>query len=194
MTSNASNETEGRFMRRYRTESDRLQDWDYAAPGAYFVTMCTQRKRPFFGEIIDDAVRLSPIGQIAEQEWRRTETLRPNLSLDEFIIMPNHLHGIIVLSEGVETFCKTSLQRPESHAHDKTMSAISPRAGSLGVIIRSYKGAVTRWARANGYPHFAWQRGYHDHIVRDQRDLDRIRRYIRQNPLKWALDKYHTEA
>jgi REP element-mobilizing transposase RayT len=194
VTSNASSETEGRFMGRYRTESDRLRDWDYAASGAYFVTICTKGKRPFFGEVIDDAVRLSPIGQIAEQEWRRTETLRPNVSLDEFIIMPNHLHGIIVLPEGVETFCKTSLQRPDWYAHAKTMSALSPRAGSLGVIIRSYKGAVTRWARAHGYPHFAWQRGYYDHIIRGPHDLDRIRHYIQHNPAKWALDKYHVEA
>jgi REP element-mobilizing transposase RayT len=105
---------------------------------------------------------------IPKEEWRRTETLRPNLSLDEFILMPNHLHGIIVLPEGVETFRKTSLQRPDWDAHAKTMSALSPRAGSLGVIIRSYKGAVTRWARAHGYPHFAWQRGYYGCITRLQ--------------------------
>ncbi|MGD2254083.1 MAG: hypothetical protein PVF70_14330, partial [Anaerolineales bacterium] len=94
----------------------------------------------------------------------------------------------------VETFCKMSLQHPDLDAQTKKMSAISPRAGSLGVIMRSYKGAVTRWARANGYPHFAWQRGYHDHIIRDPRDLDRIRLYIRQNPLKWTLDKYHVDG
>jgi REP element-mobilizing transposase RayT len=191
---NNSKETKDLFHGRYRTQSDRLQDWDYAAPGAYFVTICTQHKRPFFGEVVDDAVRLTPIGQIAEQEWTRNDTIRPNVSLDEFIIMPNHLHGIIFLSEDVETFCKTSLPRPDRDAQAKTMSDISPRSGSLGVIIRSFKGAVTRWARTNGYPHFAWQRGYYDHIIRNPRDLDRIRRYIQSNPAKWALDKYHVDG
>jgi REP element-mobilizing transposase RayT len=185
---------------------------DYAAPGAYFVTICTKSKRPFLGEIVDDAVRLSPIGQIAEQEWKRTAALRPNVSLDEFILMPNHLHGIIVLPESVETFCKTSLQRPKMDPQTKKMSTISPRAGSLGVIIRSYKGAVTRWARANGYPHFAWQRGYYGCITTLQpavlrqpkvaaqycqafeRSSVAIRRNIHSNPAKWALDKYHVEG
>ena len=128
-------------------------------------------------------------GLIVEEEWRCTADLRPNVSLDEYILMPNHLHGIIILHE-----------RPSPQTHPvethrgASLHPLRRPPHSLGSIIANFKGAVTRWARANGYPHFAWQRGYYDHIIRDARDLDRIRRYIRQNPLKWTLDKYHVEA
>jgi hypothetical protein len=91
---------------------------------------------------------------IPEEEWRRAETLRPNLSLDEYIIMPNHRHGIIVLSEDVETFHETSLQRPKMHPQTKKMSDISPRAGSLGVIMRW---AINSWSSDPGGEKRGWR-------------------------------------
>jgi REP element-mobilizing transposase RayT len=148
-------------MGRYRTESDRLRDWDYAAPGAYFVTICTKNKRPVFGCVCNAEMIPSKLGRMVNRFWQSIADRYSHVELDAFVVMPNHLHGILILSERVETFHETSLQRPDLDAQSKTMSSISPRSGSLGVIIRSYKGAVTRWARANDFPHFAWQRGYY---------------------------------
>ncbi len=190
MTSNASNPTKDRVMRRYRTESDRLRDWDYATPGAYFVTICTKHNQPFFGEVVDDAVRLSVIGQIVEQEWKRTAALRLNVSIDEFIIMPNHLHGIIVIHETHPT----PTQSVETPRRGVSTTNRRWKSGTLGAIINQFKSKCTKRIRAAGYPQFAWQRGYYDHIIRNPRDLDRIRRYIRSNPAQWSLDETHVEA
>lgn len=125
---------------------------------------------------------------------------RPTMGIliDEFVIMPNHIHAIIIIDppritkSNVGALHATPLRtNRDALGISQRMSAISPKPGSLGAVIRSYKSSVTRWARNNRFPHFAWQRGYHDHIIRDDRDLSRVRRYIRQNPMKWSLDQYH---
>jgi len=175
-----------------RRRSTRLQGWDYASPGAYFVTICSKGKHPFFGSIRDSGMHLSPAGEQAHRIWQELPDHHPHVEVDEFVIMPNHMHGILIFQDSVATFHETSLQ-PERDAVSEKMSAISPKAGSLSVMIRLYKGAVTRWARANGYPDFAWQPRFYDHIIRDDEDLHRIRRYISLNPLKWSLDPYHAK-
>ncbi|MDW8327944.1 MAG: transposase, partial [Anaerolineales bacterium] len=91
------------FGNRYRVETTRLRNWDYSAGGYYFVTLCTWQRRCLFGEVVDGEVRLSPAGEIVADEWQKTPAIRSNVALDAWIIMPNHLHGILVISETVET-------------------------------------------------------------------------------------------
>jgi REP element-mobilizing transposase RayT len=145
---------------------------------------------------------------IARDHWVQINPLVPNVHVDEFVIMPNHLHGILAITslgndhsdrEGtlpaestVETLHATSLRvNSDALSISRRMSHISPKSGSLGAIIRSFKSSVTRWARQNDYSDFAWQRGYYDRIIRSDKELRDIREYIRNNPLQWSLDQYH---
>ena len=189
-----------KFKKRYRIESSRLRSWDYASPGWYFVTICTKQMKPFFGRIDQGCPVYNDLGQIANQYLSEIPWHHTNAAIDEFIVMPNHIHGIIVL---VETLQATSLRATSKHASPQhatskhttlpsgsTMSSISPRKGSLGVIVRSYKSAVTHWARKNGNPDFAWQPRFYDHIIRNDASLSRIRTYIQFNPMKWEKDKF----
>ncbi len=188
-----------KFKGRLNIESVRLRGWDYSATGWYFVTVCTKRHIPFFGKVIEGRVELSKFGKMVSQMWIEIPNHHLGVSLDEFVIMPNHIHGVIILapekqgdskSKSVETLHATSLQS----CKDEKMAKISPRRGSLAVIIRSYKSAVTRWAHQNGMDHFAWQSRYFDHIIRNEDALKKIRQYIQENPLKWALDRYYQEG
>ena len=171
------------FKNKYRIESIRLKEWDYRNSGYYFVTICTKNREPYFGHIVKGNMILSPVGEIAAQCWREIPKHHAGVQLDEFVIMPNHAHGIVVICSPVGTLHATSPQGKS------TMSEISPKAGSLGVIIRSYKSAVTRLAGLAGFKEFAWQSRYHDHIIRDERSLHRIRHYLVNNPAKWESDR-----
>ncbi len=164
------------FAGKYRIESTRLKDWDYSLPGYYFVIICTRNFQPYFGNVVDGRVELSAAGEIANKFWQEIPSHFPHVVLDKFVIMPNHMHGIIVItSQPVETQHAASLQKPV--------------AGSLSVVIRSYKSAVTRWFRRNGCPSFAWQPRFYDHIIRNDESLHEIRKYILANPLKWEYDR-----
>jgi REP element-mobilizing transposase RayT len=188
-----------------RVETARLREWDYAGAGWYFVTICTKSQEWFFGQVIEQEMNLSPIGQIADQFWQEIpEHSNGVCSLDLYIVMPNHVHGIIVidntdtpveaLHDAVETLhdvVETLHDVVETlHCNVSTMmSDISPRAGSLGAMIRSYKAAVTSWCRQNQFPNFGWQTRFHDHIIRNERELNAIRRYILDNPANWSRDQ-----
>ncbi len=162
-----------KFKNKFRIESARLQTWDYASPGWYFVTLCTKQLKPFFGKVDKGFTIMNDLGQIVYQYWSDIPQHHDNTAIDEFIVMPNHIHGIIIILETldldtshVETLHATSLPpliRP----------SISPQKGSLGVIIRSFKSAITRWARINGYPNYAWQPRFLDHIIRNEDALYR---------------------
>jgi putative transposase len=159
-----------------RRRSIRLRDFDYAQAGAYFVTTCTAGRKLFFGE---PAVR-----QVADSCWNELPRHFPNVRLDEWVIMPNHVHGILILEGrgGVQ------LNAPTTPAFENT-SVSSPPRGTLSVIIRTYNAAVTTQARALGWREFGWQRNYYEHIVRDDDELARIREYIRNNPFDWDSDE-----
>ena len=179
----------------HRRDSLRLYSWDYSSEAWYFITICTKNRQLLFGDILADHLLQSPLGNIAREHWSQISERVKGIQLDEFVIMPNHLHGIIMFQlngRRVGALHATPLRSISNEPSiSQRMAAISPKPGSLAVIIRSYKSSVTRWARRNGYPDFAWQRGYHDHIIRDGTDLSRIRRYIRLNPMRWSLDLYH---
>jgi len=147
----------------------RLAGFDYSQAGAFFVTVCTAGRRCLFGNIVDDAMVLTPIGRLVQEVWEEIPTHHEGVQTDAFMVMPNHVHGVIV-QVGLE-------------------SAMSG-APTLGEVVRAWKARVTVEGRRRALVHGPlWQRGYHDHIVRDDQDLDRIRRYIDDNPMAWALDE-----
>jgi len=169
-----------KFRDRYRIESTRLPGWDYAGAGWYFVTLCTKNRICFFGDVIDGVMHLSPIGEILAEEWQKTPQIRPKVRLDEWVIMPNHLHGIIVIEPVV-------VETPRRGV--STASRL--KAGSLGAIIGQIKSICTKRIWAAGYTDFAWQARFYDHIIRDESSLVRIREYIVNNPAKWQEDRYY---
>lgn len=186
------------MMKRYKgVNSRRLKGWDYSSPGIYFITICTKNRRHFFGEIRNGIVGLTRPGCIAYEYWSQIPEHYPHVRLDEFIIMPNHLHGIIEIKhrykkqrkKHVESLNPTPLHHSPSKDLSNKMSKISPKSGSISEIIRSYKGSVTRWCNKNKYKGFAWQYRFHDRIIRHRISLPHYRKYIQKNPLKWDQNK-----
>jgi putative transposase len=199
-----------KFKDKYRIESTRLPGWDYSAPGWYFVTICTDQRLLFFGEIVDGQMQLSRAGQIVAEEWLRTPQVRSNVVLDEWVIMPNHIHGIIVIlpqesvairaSQGdavddgmpVETSRRdvsTTVPFTPPRQDEPAQPIAGLRPHTLGAIISQIKSVCTKRIWASGMTDFAWQPRFYDHIIRDEVSLARIRQYICNNPIKWELDR-----
>lgn len=174
-------------MQSRHRRSIRLPGFDYSQPGFYFVTVCSFRRRPRFGRVEEETVVLSSEGEIVWGEWFCTASIRDyvNLIEGEFVIMPNHIHGIIHLTTRVGARRRRALTRTEQFG--------SPVAGSLSTVIRAFKSQVTRrinaMNRTPGRP--VWMSGIYEHIIRNDRELNNIRRYIDQNPLHWSHDRYH---
>jgi REP element-mobilizing transposase RayT len=179
--------------RNSQRRSVRLKGYNYSQPGAYFITICTKDKIRILGNVEGEKVIYSPIGKIAEECWLNIPNHFPDIELDQWIIMPNHIHGIIFILDagrGVQLNAPTvpstssNVNPNPSLSSSNRFSKISPSKGSLAVIIRTYKAAVTRECRQIGQNDFGWQRGYYDRIIRSKKELDHIRRYIEENPLK----------
>jgi REP element-mobilizing transposase RayT len=172
------------FKNKYRVESTRLHGWDYSSPGLYLVTIWTKSRECFFGYVTDGGKHLSPIGDIVAEEWQRTPLIRTNVDLDEWVVMPNHLHGIIVINNDTQ-FGDVVVETPRS------VSTQPPqlKPNSLGSIINQFKSVCTKRIWAQAYSDFRWQERYYDHIVRNEKDLQRIRNYIAANPNKWNKDR-----
>ena len=189
------------FKQKYRIESTRLRGWDYSAAGYYFVTFCTGGREPCLGQVVDSDVRLSPFGEIVAEEWLRTETIRPNVRLDEWIIMPNHVHGIIVITHpvsiGGEPGNVETGRRPVSTGDGGALGETGRRPvstgnihpNSLGSIVGQIKSITTKRIRLAGKPDFHWQERFYDRIIRDEEALLKARAYIIGNPSKWLHDK-----
>lgn len=162
-------------------QSTRLQGYDYTQSGAYFVTICTYQRIHLFGHIRDDKMKLSPAGEIASRLWRAIPRHFPQIELDAFVVMPNHVHGIVVNLGATD----------RSPAH-KTQQGGS-QSGSLGAVIGQYKSSVTRHLRKlpNAVNHPIWQRNYHDRIIRNEREYNYIREYMLTNPARWAADVFY---
>ena len=199
------------FRNKYRVPSARAPWWDYGRDAAYFITICTHDRQHFFGEVEQGEMRLTEIGQIAHDCWHGIPDHFPFVHLHEFVVMPNHVHGIVIIDRygsglppvetlhatslslsshvsNVETLHATSL--PSQPPKNEKMAAISPKSGSLSTIIRSYKSAVSKQARVI-HADFAWQSRFHEHIIRDAQKLEKIRFYILNNPLLWEKDKFN---
>lgn len=171
------------FKNKYRIESARLKGWDYRNPGYYFVTICTRGRGHYFGTVEGNDVCLSAIGEIAAQCWSENPQHNQGIELDEWIIMPNHVHGIIVVVETLRL-----VETLQCNVSTTAMSAISPKTGSVSVAVRSFKSAVTKMAHNAGHE-FGWQERFWDRIIRDEAELDRIRNYICGNPSNWENDR-----
>ena len=177
------------FNERYRIEPARLRGRDYSAPGHYFVTICTRNRRRFFGNVVNGVMHRSAIGEIVAEEWRRTATVRRNVQLDEWIVMPDHLHGIIRIVGPVpseEPCPPDAAQRPRRPA-----ARFSPN--SLGSMIGQFKSVCTKRIREAGYDDFEWQARFFDHIIRDNDSLISKRTYILENPFRWESEKCYPE-
>ena len=174
------------YIQKYRIESARLKNWDYSTAWWYYVTINTKNHIQWFGKVNNKKMILSEIGKIVEQEWLNTPVVRNNVELDEFIVMPNHLHGIIILHKSKLSNSRDVLQNVSTK--NEYFAELSPKSSTLSVIIRSFKGAVTRWCKKNGYSDFEWQARFYDRIIRNEIELNDIRYYIKQNPLNWEIE------
>jgi len=163
--------------------SIRLREYDYAQPGSYFVTICTHNHKCLFGEVINTEMHLNKLGEIVAAEWRRTAEIRSEIVLDAFVVMPNHVHAVVFITEFQRDSAEGSLPR--------TLQGSGPR--SLSALVAGFKAATTRRANALRRRPIVpfWQRNYYEHIVRNEQDLDRIRQYVTDNPARWSEDGYH---
>jgi len=218
-----------KYKNKYRIKSARLEGYDYSNAGLYFVTICTFNREHYFGEIINNKMELTNVGVIADLLWYEIKNHSKNIKLHQFVVMPNHIHGIIEILDGgdniktdadtVETMHASSLhptassQHPTASSNPKQssnpilttasskkmespspskkqqMSNISPKSGTLGRIIGSYKSAVTRNVHRLGFD-FNWQSRFYDHIIRNNKDYQRISDYIKNNPYQWMEDRF----
>lgn len=161
----------------------RLRGYDYTRAGAYFITICTEDRDPIFGSIVNKEMHLSPFGLFALERWNALPDHHPNVDLDEFVVMPDHIHGIVVL-DGTQGMVQEQRARQASPLQARPNGA---PPGSLGAIVGSYKSSVSRHINAlrNTPGAAVWQRNFHEHIIRHDGSLHWIRRYIRNNPANW---------
>jgi putative transposase len=174
----------------HHRRSIRLPDHDYTSPGAYFVTICTHQGKSLLGDVVDGEVVLNEYGRIAQEEWLASEKIRREMEMDAFVIMPNHIHGIVWIRD---TDDDSTVGTQDVGAHGRAPLR-APR--SLGSFIAGYKSAVTRHInRMRGTPGApVWQRNYYEHIIRNDRSLKQIRDYMQHNPARWPEDHLHPAA
>lgn len=177
------------------------KNWDYRWAGAYFITICTQNREHYFGEMANGKMQLSNIGVIADVLWHQIPQHHQNVELGAFVVMPNHVHGILiindhadnVISDNVETGHSLSLRSNQPpQPEQKTIGQNRFQnigKNSISSMIGSYKSAVTKHARRLGFD-FQWQSRFHDHIIRDDQSFQRISNYIINNPANWQEDKF----
>ena len=177
----------------HHRQSIRLRGYDYSQPGWYFITICTYQRRKIFGEIINNQMQPSPAGKIAECCWRTITHYSPLINLHDFVVMPNHLHGIIQLV-GAQLIAPNSATMSEGAINQSTANqgAIN-RAPTVGEIVRRFKAKcsweINRTIQMQGVP--VWQRNYHEHVIRNEAALLAITDYVRTNPLRWIEDRYN---
>lgn len=172
----------------HHRRSIRLKGYDYTQPGAYFVTLVTYHRAKIFGEVVDGVVRLSPVGQIVHDEWMRSIGIRREIRLfeDEFVVMPNHVHGIVWIVE--------TIRADDEGARRAPRPALYRPPKSLGSFIAGFKSAVSSRAKRELGMTAIWQRNYYERIIRDEAAFECIWKYIDNNPLKWELDQLHPAA
>ena len=168
---------------RHHRRSIRLKGYDYSQAGAYFITLCTQDRACLFGKVVNGEMRLNDAGRMVLAEWNRLPERFPRVVLDAFVVMPNHVHGILVITDPAPTV-------------GATVGATLVVAPTVGNIIGAFKSRVTveyiRGVKTSGWPPFRgrlWQRNYYEHIIRNERALNAIRQYIMENPRRWQMDR-----
>ncbi|MGI5865163.1 MAG: transposase [Myxococcales bacterium] len=171
-----------RAKSRYPTrKSIRLKGYNYSSAGVYFVTVCTAQRRCILGVIDGGRMVLNEAGRIVEREWLRSSEIRPELALDAYVIMPNHFHGLFAFTNPSPA--------PARAGHDRQPQSVSS-------FVSGFKGATCRGIRMLlGRPDFVvWQRGFFERVVRGEREIDRFRHYIENNPVEWVQDRYYASA
>jgi REP-associated tyrosine transposase len=161
---------------KHHRRSIRLKEYDYTQSGWYFITIVVQNREPLLGNIVDGSMVLNEAGQIVKNFWIRIPSLRKSIELDEFVIMRNHFHGILLINEN-----------PKVRATDSVAPTL--KANSLGSILGQYKSATTKEIQKFHIHHFKWQRNYWERVIRDEDELNRIRKYIIENPMNWNTDE-----
>lgn len=185
---------------KFHRHSIRLPGYDYSAAGWYFVTICTQGRECLFGEIDNGKMVLNEFGEIMRGEWLKTSAIRPNVLLDEFVIMPNHLHGIIVIETAAENtmLCRgEALPRPQNEALPRPKNGATHRVAptlkpnTVGSILGQFKSITTKQINQIRQTPFnpVWQRSFHDHIIRNEKSYWTIKEYIRNNSINWSSDE-----
>ncbi len=202
-----------KFKNKYRIPSARLPHWDYGWNAMYFITICTQNRIHYFGNIDHGKMNLSEIGKITESEWLKTFEIRAdmNLEMGEFVVMPNHFHAVIGIGENQfntgngyddHASCRDAMQRRDAMHCVSTPATtpiptppltpknqFGPQSKNLASIIRGFKSSVKKYATINKID-FVWQPRYHDHIIRNDKSFQRISEYIINNPLNWKEDRF----
>ena len=176
-------------VEKHHRQSIRLQGYNYAQSGMYFITACTEGRECLFGKVVQGKMIMDQVGQIVEGKWLKTPVLRPYVVLDEFVVMPNHFHAILlIVTAGRGTW---PMEKPGRSRAPTTERFGSPVSGSLPTIVRSFKSAAAKHINElRSTPGASlWQRGYYEHVIRDEDELQRIREYILTNPLRWELDR-----
>jgi len=176
---------------KHHRRSIRLKEYDYALPGAYFVTICTQKRECLFGEVMDGKMRLNKTGKMIKLIWDELPENYPGVNTDVFVVMPNHIHGIIVLSPVGAT--------PRGCPPPGQAQGPAPTI-SLPDVIHRFKSLTTTRYRQNRTRNILhslserlWQRNYYEHVIRNEEKLNLIRRYILYNPLQWQYDRENPE-
>lgn len=170
------------YKNKYRIESARRPGFDYSTPGYYFFTTVTKNRENLFGEIVDHQMILNESGEIVSKCWYEIPDHVTDVKIDEFVVMPNHVHGIIQILGRLEYIAPVRTQH-DSSVHDKI--------GKLSIAIRSFKSATTKKINENQYSpgQKIWQPRFHDRIIRSEKELNNIRKYISENPKSWMSDK-----
>ncbi|MBK9662296.1 MAG: hypothetical protein IPO71_04045 [Nitrosomonas sp.] len=178
----------------HRRKSIRLQGYDYSQAGAYFITVCTHHRVPLFGEIVDGVMVLNTAGQIVEKCWCAIPEHFPQVTLDEFVVMPNHVHGIITVGAnnvGANDYLPLPSDETPIQSNEPPRPLQHGTSRTIGSMVRGFKIGVTRWFRANTDIHAVWQRNYYEHIIRNEDAYLAIAEYIQTNPQRWETDTYH---
>ena len=201
-----------KYQNKYRIASARMKNYDYASNGAYFVTIVTKNRKHFFGNIVDGVMQLSEISEISQKYWDEIPQHFSFIRLDEMVVMPNHIHGILIIDKsivpivetpnlGVSTSTASPVATPTASIPPSTKKQRNKnhkpewKPGTIGVILNQFKRICTIKSRNVKTPNlgvpvpFAWQPRFHDRIIRNENELNRIRNYIIKNPEMWERDR-----
>lgn len=181
------------YNNKYRIDSSRLKHWDYGRNAAYFVTICTKNRENFFGEIFDGEMHLSEIGHEAEKYWQEIPDVFPFVILDAFVVMPNHMHGVVIINKPDDRDAVIMADGGNKSDRGGITGDHNPMIQeNLSRILRWYKGRV-KFETKQIQPDFAWQPRFHDSIIRNEKAFERIRNYIINNPSNWKEDKFYSK-
>lgn len=175
----------------HHRRSIRLRQYDYRSLGAYFVTVCTHQHMPLFGEISNKEMRLTGFDTLVVEEWERTAEMRPHVTLDAFVVMPNHFHAVVLFEDASLSVEGGDRERSRTGGSTPLQQAPSP----LGSVIGGFKRSVTKQVNVlRGTPGIPlWQRNYYEHVVRSEASLEAIREYVATNPARWEADVLHPD-